>query len=165
LADLPDSGWLSALGKVELWVCGAIALAVAILLPLWWFDVPPFNAVDRGWRAFLAVAGLVAACLFVARFVKYFIDRRRGPSGRLKRPFEKLSEHQRKYMAGLYRRGRRDFEVRNSPGRWFEELSIWNFIEWVHVPIISAESPSYYNVTEAAWQRLAALDKAGKLPR
>ena len=105
MPELPKSDWLTALGRTELFVSGAMALGGGAVYALYACNRLPNEAGVGFVVACAAVVGLFGAALFGTRSIKLANDYRRhvrvySPFGK---PFRKLSTEQKLYLTKLYR--------------------------------------------------------------
>ena len=157
MTNIPDSGWLAVIHKVDWWVSAAIAVAAALVLALAHFDAPWFGQLPSTTAIVIGGVGILFFCLLVFRLIGLTYDAvRKRRSGRVHRGINKLSDQQREFLMRIFQRGSRNFELHSGFGspRWFEELKNWKYIEW-HSPIIwTVDTPRYYSITEDGWRQL-----------
>lgn len=161
MINIPDSGWLAVIQKVDWRVSAAISVAAALVLALAHFDVLWFGKLPSSAAIAIGGVGILFLCVLVFRLIGLAYDAvQKIRSGRVRRGIDKLSDHQREFLMGIFMRGSRYFELPMGTGsqRWLEELRNWNYIERQPSYFFTADTPDYYLITEDGWRQ---LEKAG----
>lgn len=153
VTNIPDSSWLLAIHKVSWWVSSAIVITCSSIIALYYFDISIFKELDP---IFMATTGIVGLLFFFLLAFRIIDKIGKSFKNRVALPFRKLPVGQKEFLIQKYRTGYRDFEIEASIGtpRWIEELANWRYIEWISPMIFTADTPSYYAITEAGWNEI-----------
>lgn len=160
MTNIPDSGWLAIIQKIDWWIIASFAAASTVILLLAANDAPLFRQLSPAAAAIVgAVCVLFTSLLIFRLFDSACKAYRRRKESMVRKRIDRLSNVQKEQLTKVFSTGKRNFEIPAESGtpRWLEELEEWKYIEQHPIIVYTAGMPEFYSITKDGWKQLEKL--------